>query len=76
MLGGQRYDIRAGVHTISGYSVHSGQTDLINFVRRMRYPPREVRLVHGDMAEKQTLKSRLEALALGMEILIPGNANN
>lgn len=70
-LDGERYGIRAKVHTISGYSAHAGQTDLVNFIRRMRRRPREVRLIHGDDAAKRTLKSRLDALASGAHVVIP-----
>jgi metallo-beta-lactamase family protein len=71
-LDGERYIIRAQVHTISGYSAHAGRDDLINFIRRMRHPPQEVRLVHGDSEAKLTLKAALEALGLGMRVTIPG----
>ncbi|SEG50511.1 MBL fold metallo-hydrolase RNA specificity domain-containing protein, partial [Billgrantia desiderata] len=33
------------------------QHDLLNFVRRMRHPPREVRLVHGDAHAQAALKA-------------------
>lgn len=36
ILDGQRYPIRARVHTISGYSAHADQRNLVDFVRRMR----------------------------------------
>ncbi len=39
-LDGQRFDIRAGVHTISGYSAHADQKNLVDFVRRMKIKPR------------------------------------
>lgn len=70
-LDGRRYDIRARVHTIGGYSAHAGQKDLINFIRRMRRLPRQVRLIHGDDEAKQTLKNKLEGLGQGMEVVIP-----
>jgi metallo-beta-lactamase family protein len=44
----ERFDIRAQVHTISGYSAHADQDALVDFVRHMRNLPREIRLVHGD----------------------------
>ena len=31
-LDGRRYDIRAQVHQLSGYSAHAGQADLVSFV--------------------------------------------
>ena len=63
MLDGERYDIRAGVSTISGYSAHADQGDLLNFIKRMRHWPREIRLVHGDTAAKRELKTAIEAIA-------------
>lgn len=63
MLEGERYDIRAGVTTISGYSAHADQQGLLTFIKRMRHWPREIRLVHGDSAAKQTLKTSIEAMA-------------
>lgn len=70
-LDGRRYDIRAQVHTIGGYSAHAGQKDLINFIRRMRRSPGQVRLIHGDDGAKQTLKNKLEGLGQGMDVVIP-----
>lgn len=60
---GQNYTIRAQVSSISGYSAHAGQDDLVNFIRRIPKLPREVRLVHGDSNAKQTLRDRLLAMA-------------
>jgi metallo-beta-lactamase family protein len=65
MLDGQRIDIRARVETVSGYSAHADQHDLLNFVRRMRYPPTEVRLVHGDADAQAALKAKLLEWAEG-----------
>lgn len=63
-LDGQRYTIKAGVDTITGYSAHADQKDLVNFVKRMRYWPKEIRLVHGQEEARQVLKERLENLYL------------
>lgn len=51
----ERIDIRAGVYTLSGYSAHADQKDLVNFVKRMRYQPKHIRIVHGDDEAKQAL---------------------
>ncbi|MGQ7260426.1 MBL fold metallo-hydrolase RNA specificity domain-containing protein [Vreelandella sp. V005] len=78
MLDGERYDIRAGVTTISGYSAHADQRDLLNFVKRMRHWPREIRLVHGDAEAKLVLKAKIEALAAKrhrtVRVVLPENA--
>lgn len=61
-LDGQRYTIKAGVDTITGYSAHADQKDLVNFIKRMRYWPKEVRLVHGQEEARQALKTEIEGL--------------
>jgi metallo-beta-lactamase family protein len=70
-LDGQRISIRAGIHTLGGYSAHADQADLLRFIGRMRRPPRQVRIVHGDDAAKQTLAERLRAQHPGMEVVVP-----
>ena len=62
-LEGKRYTIKAGVNTISGYSAHADQQDLLNFIKRMRRWPSKVILVHGDKRARQTLAEKIEALA-------------
>lgn len=70
-LDGVRIDIRAGVHTISGYSAHADRSDLINFVKRMRVHPREVRLVHGEREVRHRLKQALQAELEGLQVTVP-----
>jgi metallo-beta-lactamase family protein len=59
VLDGQRYPIRARIHTLSGFSAHADQKNLLNFVRRMRCKPKEIRLVHGEESAKKALSSAL-----------------
>jgi metallo-beta-lactamase family protein len=68
---GQRYPIRARIHTIGGYSAHADQQNLVNFVRRMRHRPNTVRLVHGDAEAKQALAARLQEAFAGLLVAIP-----
>ena len=58
-LDGQRYSIRAAVHTLGGYSAHADQQDLIRFIGRMRHRPKQVILVHGERQAKETLAKEL-----------------
>jgi len=58
-LDGSRYDIRAQIYTIAGYSAHADQSDLIRFIKRMRYKPKQIRLVHGNQQAKAVLKEQL-----------------
>ncbi|HKL25909.1 MAG TPA: MBL fold metallo-hydrolase [Desulfuromonadales bacterium] len=70
-LDGERYDIRAGVHTLSGYSAHADQLNLLNFIKRMRRKPQEIRLVHGDPEAKAALQTILQQTFPDVQVLIP-----
>ncbi|WP_290703294.1 MBL fold metallo-hydrolase [Amphritea sp.] len=72
-LGNEKIDIRAEVHTISGYSAHADQKDLVNFVKRMRHKPKEIRIVHGDSEAKEALQKILQSVCGATEIIIPGS---
>ena len=60
-LDGERYDIRAGIESIGGYSAHADQQNLVGFVTRMRHWPTEIRLVHGEEHARQQLARALQA---------------
>lgn len=59
-LDDERFDIRAQIHTLGGYSAHADADGLVRFVTRMRHWPQEVRLVHGDPGAKEALRQRLD----------------
>ena len=67
-LDGERFDIRAGVHTIAGYSAHADQSGLIDFVRNMTTRPQRIRLVHGEPAASAVLAERLRAYVAATEV--------
>lgn len=58
-LDGGSYPLRAAVHSISGYSAHADQRDLVNFVRGIPVPPRSIRLVHGEEEARKALEKAL-----------------
>lgn len=58
-IDGVKIEIKADVHTISGYSAHADQNNLINFIKRIRYQPEQVIIVHGDNEAKQALAEKL-----------------
>lgn len=66
-----KIDIKASVYTISGYSAHADQKDLVNFVKRMRVKPKEIRIVHGDDQAKLALKDKLLAVVPDSKVWIP-----
>lgn len=75
LLDGGRFDIQAKVQTISGYSAHADQRDLVNFVKRMRKWPGYIRLVHGDQRAREALREELLRLARqhghALEVFLP-----
>ena len=72
VLDGERYDIRARVQTIGGYSAHHDQQHLMDFVTGIPSAPGEIRLVHGDDGAKAELASRLRAALPQSRVLVPG----
>ncbi|WP_420194187.1 MBL fold metallo-hydrolase [Marinobacter sp. GH_1] len=71
-LDGERYDIRAQVHTVGGYSAHAGQEDLLRFVEGIPQPPSEIRIVHGDDGAKRALQGKLRESLPEAAVVIPG----
>ncbi|MBR0564517.1 MBL fold metallo-hydrolase, partial [Azoarcus sp. L1K30] len=72
-LDGERITIRAGVHTLSGYSAHADQNDLVRFITRMRHLPAEVRLIHGDDEARRALAAMLRAATDGRVKVMNGD---
>ncbi len=71
-LAGQKVQIKAGIHTISGYSAHADQTDLINFVKRIQIRPKHIKIIHGDDEAKQTLQTKLKPFVKDVVIATEG----
>jgi len=69
-LDGERYEIRARVHQVGGYSAHAGQSDLLRFVEGVSEPPKEIRIVHGDTDAKRAF-GELLSKRLPSRILTP-----
>ncbi|MBI5446809.1 MAG: MBL fold metallo-hydrolase [Deltaproteobacteria bacterium] len=71
-LDGERFSIRAGVHSIGGYSAHADRDELIAWVKSMHGPggqtrPGRIRLVHGEPAAKKALAAALGTLGYQVE---------
>src|SRR5690554_170933 len=64
VLDHQRYDIRAQIHTLGGYSAHADQSELLEFLRTTVKPVHDLRLVHGELAAKQKLAEKVRAQQL------------
>lgn len=59
-LDDKKYDIRARVHQLSGYSAHADCNDLVAWVLAMGTKPRKIKLVHGDPEAQAALAGKLQ----------------
>lgn len=66
-LDGQNCPIRAQIHTISGYSAHADQQNLVDFVRAMPEKPGLLKLVHGDVEARRSLAEKLRNIGVRVE---------
>jgi metallo-beta-lactamase family protein len=66
-LDGEQIVIRARIHTLSGFSAHADQDNLVNFVRRMRVPPSHIRLVHGEEEARSGLAGKFRGMGIGVD---------
>ena len=66
-LDGQNCPIRAQIHTISGYSAHADQQNLVDFVRTMPEKPRLIKLVHGETVARRSLAEKLRVIGVKVE---------
>ena len=55
VLESREVPVRAQIHSLSGYSAHADQQDLLDFVGSMPQPPKAIRLVHGEPQAQQAL---------------------
>ncbi|WP_122665826.1 MBL fold metallo-hydrolase RNA specificity domain-containing protein [Pseudomonas viridiflava] len=55
-----RFEIKAGITTVGGYSAHADQQELLGFVTGMAAWPAEIRLVHGERRAKDVLATLLK----------------
>ncbi|WP_419176775.1 MBL fold metallo-hydrolase [Desulfosediminicola sp.] len=51
--------VRAAIHTLNSYSAHADQQMLIDWVASMPKPPKEIRLVHGEVGARRELAEKL-----------------
>lgn len=59
VLNGKEARIRAGVHTLRGYSAHADQRGLLGWVEWMPEKPGKIRLVHGEPEPQKSLAKKL-----------------
>ena len=55
----KRIPVKAGIHTLTGYSAHADQNMLVDWVKSMPTPPGEITLVHGEPKARKALSQAL-----------------
>ncbi|MGR5246765.1 MBL fold metallo-hydrolase RNA specificity domain-containing protein [Vibrio sp. PNB23_22_6] len=59
-IGEQRVEVNAQIHTMSGYSAHADQADLLRFITGIPTKPKAVYLIHGEKNAKRELGEMIE----------------
>jgi metallo-beta-lactamase family protein len=64
---GQVHDVKCQIRSISGFSAHADESELLDWLRAFgaaKRKPKAVFLVHGDPAAREALAPRVAALGL------------
>jgi metallo-beta-lactamase family protein len=56
---GDKYDVRAGVHTINALSAHADRNELLGFIRDIGTPPKKAFVVHGEEEQSEAFADAL-----------------
>lgn len=67
-LEGVEVTVQAQIHSLSGYSAHADQQELLAFVRGMASRPQSIRLVHGEPEAQRALAAQLRQLGAGIAV--------
>ncbi len=59
---GEKVEIKAAVHNLSGYSAHADQGGLVGWVTGMAEKPGRIKIVHGEKRAREKLQERLVSL--------------
>ncbi|GAA5194897.1 MBL fold metallo-hydrolase [Ferrimonas gelatinilytica] len=72
-LFGQQFAVRAGIHTLGGFSAHADQRQLMAWLAAVPGRPRVI-LVHGEPEAQATLAEKIRKdLKLGVEVPVRGD---
>ncbi|KQB08145.1 MBL fold metallo-hydrolase RNA specificity domain-containing protein, partial [Vibrio metoecus] len=61
-IDGDEIEVKAHIHTMSGYSAHADQADLLRFITGIPEKPKQVHLIHGEASAKQAFAAELTQL--------------
>ncbi|AMG29803.1 MBL fold metallo-hydrolase [Grimontia hollisae] len=66
----QCIEVNAHIHTMSGYSAHADQADLLAFIQGIPTRPKEVRIVHGDHDAQEALANEIGKRGLAERVVM------
>ncbi|MGV3002033.1 MBL fold metallo-hydrolase RNA specificity domain-containing protein [Vibrio sp. E150_018] len=64
-ISNQKIEVNAQVHSMSGYSAHADQGDLLRFIEGIEKLPKKVFLIHGEPEVKDEFKALLKTRFTG-----------
>lgn len=70
-LGNRSYDIKAKIHTLSSYSAHADQNDLMTFIKNISPAPKSIVLVHGINQARRQLRTKIQKQLPDTQVIIP-----
>ena len=68
---GEKIAVKAGIHTLGGFSAHAGQTDLLTWFSSLSEARPRVYLTHGEDAARTALAGKIRE-RFGLESRMPG----
>lgn len=69
IIEGQQVEVSAKVHSMSGYSAHADQQDLLKFVKGCSSRLKQIHLIHGDASSKAKLMDLLRQDAPSVSVI-------
>ena len=60
VLDGEKVEIKANIHVLTGYSAHADQNGLVEWVQAMPQKPAAIKLVHGETNARRALAGVLK----------------
>jgi len=67
---GQKYKVKAKVVQINGLSAHADKNEMLNWLKKLKLPPKQIFLVHGEPESAQAFGAFLRAKT-GWQVSIP-----
>ncbi|MDF2553580.1 MAG: fold metallo-hydrolase [Chryseobacterium sp.] len=70
---GRYYPVKANVVELTGLSAHADQSELMEWIKKYKNPPKQIMLVHGEPSALEALRVKIQTeLQIPVKILIKG----